>query len=121
MTPCPHCGAVVAVGSWPFCPHGRYGGTVVDDSFPGGGDFVQEHFGNTPETFSSKKAMEQRAKELGLINVVKWAGPTDRHLTRWASMDPQTLQNAEALVARVAERGTATAEPAVTLETYRRL
>ena len=116
MSACPACRQTVGVGQWPFCPHGRGTGTVIGDDIPGG--FVQENFGNQPETFYSKKAMARRAKELGLINVAKWAGPSDKHLTRWATMDPQTLRNAEKLVARVGT-ARATAEPEVTLETYR--
>ena len=113
---CEMCGNELRLGAWPWCPHRRYGGTVIGDDIPGG--FVQENFGHQPETFYSKKAMARRAKELGLINVAKWAGPSDKNLTRWAKMDPQTLRNAEELVARVGT-ARATAEPEVTLETYR--
>jgi putative FmdB family regulatory protein len=53
---------------------------VHDDSIIGG--FVQEHFGNTPETFYSKKDMARRAKELGLVERVRHVDG-DRHVARW--------------------------------------
>ena len=89
----------IAIGAWPFCPHGPAFGTVVDDSIPGG--FVQENFGDRPEVFYSKKAMALRAKELGLEPLVRNAGPLDTHVPRWAMTDPQTMANAEALIRRV--------------------
>ena len=78
---CSTCGATVLIGDWPWCPHGRSVSAVIGDDIPGG--FMQEHFGDKPEIFYSKKAMAKRAKELGLVNVVKWSGPADRHLSRW--------------------------------------
>lgn len=78
---CDRCGEPIAVGDWPFCPHGKGANTVIGDDIPGG--FVQENFGHTPEKFYSKKAMAKRAKELGLVNRVKWAGPSDKYLSRW--------------------------------------
>ncbi len=69
------------MGTWPWCPHGRSASGVITDDIPGG--FVQEHFGDKPEVFYSKKAMMQRAKHLGLEHRPKWAGPDDKHLSRW--------------------------------------
>ena len=96
---CESCGAVLEVGSWPFCPHGAGTYTNIPDEIPGG--FVQENFGHVPETFYSRSAMARRAKELHLEPFVRWSGPNDRHVTRWAMTDPQTMKNAEALVTRV--------------------
>lgn len=93
---CEKCGTEYAVGDWYQCPHGRYRGTVVPDDIPGG--FVQEHFGHHPETFYSKKAMLKRADELGLRPMVKNAGPHDKHVAKWASVD---LEGATALVSRM--------------------
>lgn len=45
---------------------------VQDDTIIGG--FVQEHFGVQPETFYSKRDMARRAKELGLIPMVRHIG-----------------------------------------------
>lgn len=107
-TPCPTCGEALEVGSWPYCPHGAYRGTVVGDEIPGG--FVQEHFGHHPETFYSKKAMLKRADELGLQPMVRNAGPHDQHVSKWSSVD---LDAATALVSRM---GKATHEPEVTCD-----
>lgn len=45
---------------------------VQDDTIIGG--FVQENFGVQPETFYSKKDMARRAKELGLMSMVRHVG-----------------------------------------------
>lgn len=112
---CEKCGATVEVGEWPFCPHGAGHSNVNGDEIVGG--FVQENFGPTPEVFYSKSDMARRAKELGLQPYVKWAGPHDRHVSRWAEMDPYTLAAAAALVNRVAEQGSRGSAPTVQCET----
>lgn len=45
---------------------------VQDDTIIGG--FVQENFGVAAETFYSKRAMDLRAKELGLTPMVRHVG-----------------------------------------------
>ena len=77
---CETCGQVYAISDWPFCPHGRSSVTVIGDDIPGG--FVQENFGDQPETFYSKKAMARRAKELGLEPMVRHVDG-DQHVRRW--------------------------------------
>jgi hypothetical protein len=68
---CESCGGVLEIGSWPFCPdHGRASLSVVGDEC----DITQEHFGPTPEHFTSKQAMARRAKELNLIPMVRHVG-----------------------------------------------
>jgi hypothetical protein len=99
VTICTACGKALIVGDWPYCPHGTAANVVIEDSIPGG--FVQEHFGHAPEVFYSKKTMALRAKELGLEPMVRNAGPLDKHVPRWVTTDPQTMANAEALIARV--------------------
>ena len=58
---------------------------VIGDEIVGG--FVQENFGDQPETFYSKRAMALRAKELGLVPMVRHVGAqgSDKspHTTRW--------------------------------------
>lgn len=58
---------------------------VHDDTIIGG--FVQENFGVQPETFYSKRAMALRAKELGLMPMVRHVGEnhTDKSskTSRW--------------------------------------
>lgn len=103
MSVCQVCGEPLRIGEFPCIstprPHGSYANHVVEDSIPGG--FVQEHFGHEPETFYSKKEMARRAKELGLVEFVRWSGPNDRHVTRWDAPDAYTLQAAAALVERM--------------------
>ena len=93
---CGTCGHDLAVGDWPFCPHGRPHWVVSGDEIPGG--FVQENFGPTPEVFYSKREMARRAKELGLEPMVRNAGPLDKHVPRWVSVD---LDAAKAAVERM--------------------
>jgi hypothetical protein len=100
------------ISDFPFCPHGRGTLEAVEDSIPGG--FVQENFGNAPETFYSKKAMLQRADELNLRLRDQWAGPGDRYLSNWSAVSPKTLEDAKALLERV---GQATGRARATLET----
>lgn len=73
---CPECGGTLVVGSWPFCKDGHAPATklfnVIGDEIVGG--FVQEHFGVQPETFYSKREMARRAKELGLVSMVRHVG-----------------------------------------------
>jgi hypothetical protein len=96
---CEKCGATLHVGDFPFCPHGPYRGNAIGDELVGG--FVQEHFGDTPEVFYSKKAMLQRADELGLRPRDQWAGSGDRYLSNWAAVSPKTLEDARVLLERV--------------------
>lgn len=103
---CTVCGLPLEVGEFPCIasvrPHGRGNYTNIPDEIVGG--FVQENFGHAPETFYSKQAMARRAKELNLESMVRYSGPNDRHVPRWATSDPQTMANAEAIVARVNKR-----------------
>jgi hypothetical protein len=110
---CEQCGRELQIGCFPFCPHEHASLSAVGDDIPGG--FVQEHFGNQPETFYSKKAMLQRADELNLRPRDQWAGPGDRYLSNWSAVSPKTLADAKALLERVAS---APAEkPRATLDT----
>jgi hypothetical protein len=100
---CKVCGEPIEVGDFPCVytprPHKRGVSGAIGDDIPGG--FTQENFGTTPETFYSKKAMAARAKELGLIPFVRWAGQNDRHVKRWDAPDQYTLDAAAALVGRM--------------------
>lgn len=84
---CDHCEATLAVGEWPFCPHGLpvVGLVVVADSIPGG--MTIENMTAVPETFYSKSDWRRRMKELGLINKVEHVGVpgSDKspHTQRW--------------------------------------
>jgi len=81
---CDVCGLPLAIGDFPCISrvrvHERGATSVIGDDLPGG--FVQEHFGPTPETFYSKKAMLKRADQLGLKPYVKHTYG-DTHTSRW--------------------------------------
>jgi hypothetical protein len=96
---CDECGERVVVGGWPWCPHGPYGGTAIGDELVGG--FAQENFSENVEIFYSKKAMLQRADELGLQPFVKHAGEHERHLVNWAAgATEKQLRDAAILLSR---------------------
>lgn len=100
---CEKCGHILRVGDWPYCKgeHGKYRGGVITDDIPGGQ--VIENLGHTPRTFYSKQAIVKAAAEQGLQPMVRHV-EGDKHLSRWAGIDPQTLANAAELVTRRAIR-----------------
>ncbi len=95
MTTCECCGATYETPDWPFCPHGRGAMSVVPDDVPGG--FIAENGFETPQVFYSRQAHRDALAARGLEIVAKWAGPEDRYLTRWDTVD---LDKAAALVSR---------------------
>ena len=92
---CPCCGAPLPIGVWPWCPHGHGASGVTRDEIPGGMYF--ENGFDQPTRFDSHSAHRKALAKRGLEIRAKWAGPEDRHLTRWASVD---LEGATALVSR---------------------
>lgn len=81
---CERCGLPLAIGEfgciYTIRPHAKGSNSVIGDDIPGG--FVQEHFGATPETFYSKKAMLKRADQLGLKPYVRHTDG-DTKTSRW--------------------------------------
>lgn len=111
---CDRCGAIFAVGQDWRCPHEPFHGAVKPDDVPGG--FTVENAWREPRTFYSQSAYEQALAADGLMLNPHYV-PGSRHLTNWAAtMDPQTLANAAALVSR---QGRTTTAPQVTLESLR--
>ena len=96
---CDTCGAVLAVGDFPFCPHGPIRVSVIGDDVPGG--FWAENGFETPRKFYSKSAHVAALAANGCEIRAKWAGPTDRHLTRWDAVSADQLAKATALVSRL--------------------
>lgn len=90
---CTSCGVEVAVGEWPWCPHGSTHVAVQPDELVGG--FVQEHFSDRVEYFTSKKAMLARADELGL----RQTGDCDQKRGAYA-LTSKTLEDARVLLTR---------------------
>lgn len=71
---CPDCGVEMVVGSWPFCKGGHAPATRLFNVISDECDITQEHFGPTPEHFTSKSEMMRRAKELNLMPFVRHVG-----------------------------------------------
>jgi len=99
---CDRCGVEMEVGAWPFCPHGKGLNNVIADEVPGG--FVVENGFDQPTRFFSKREHIRALAEKGLEIKAKWAGPNDKHLTRWDAVDAYTLAAAASLVGRRSER-----------------
>ncbi len=95
---CPQCGVPLAIGSWPYCPHGESHQNVIGDDLPGG--VVIENLGHAPMTFYSKQAIVKEAARRGLEPMVRHVDG-DQHVQSWATVDPYTLAAGAALVARV--------------------
>ena len=92
---CDSCGAEISVGEFPFCPHGRAVSAVHQDSVEGG--FYAENGFEQPTYFDSKKAHRDALAARGLEIRAKYAGPGDKFLTRWDTVD---LEGAAVLVTR---------------------
>lgn len=85
MTTCDTCSATYDIGDWPWCPHGRYGGSVESDSIPGG--LTIHNMGHEPVTVYSWSERKKIMKQRGLREQVRHVGlpGTDKsqHTTRW--------------------------------------
>ena len=96
---CDCCGVELRVGDYPFCPHGKSTLATHADDVPGG--FVAENGFSEPRRFYSHSAHERALAAEGYEIRAKWAGPDDKHLTRWDTVD---LDSARALVSRTKPR-----------------
>jgi len=92
---CDTCHAELQIGDFPFCPHGRGANTVVADDVPGG--FVVENGFDRPTRFDSKSDHVRALAARGLEMRVKNAGPDDKIISRWDTVD---LDAAKALLER---------------------
>lgn len=105
---CEHCGHELAVGDFPFCPHGRGQFTNIPDDVPGG--FWVENGFETPRWFPSHSAHEKALAAVGRELRPKHAGDRDKIMSNWAAaIDPVTMANAAALLTR--GQKTVTQEP----------
>jgi len=96
---CEKCGATLAVGDYPFCPHGSTRVAVHSDDVPGG--FWAENGFDEPRKFYSRSEHARALAERGMTIAAKWAGPNDKHLKRWDAPCQYTLDAARALLSRV--------------------
>lgn len=95
---CETCGAILKIGDFPFCPHEPGVQQVIGDDVPGG--FWAENGFAEPKKFYSKSAHLKALAAEGCEVRAKWAGPHDKYLTRWDTVD---LDAAAQLVMRGVE------------------
>ncbi len=84
---CDKCDKVLAIGDYPFCPHGRGTGVVVGDEC----DVYAQHglcnADGTPRHYTSKAEMKREAEKRGLVSHVEHVGlkGSDKspHTSRW--------------------------------------
>lgn len=74
-------------------------------------EITQENGFRHPRRFTSKIERRRALKEAGLQEVVKNAGPDDKHCRPWVAMDAHTLENARILVSRNGTARATTAAP----------
>lgn len=101
---CEKCGAELIVGEWPFCPHGVGMSNVIGDEC----DIVQENGFRHPRHFTHKSELKRALAEKGLEEHACNAGPHDKLVPRWVSVD---LEAARILVTRPSETTTRVGEP----------
>jgi len=100
MNLCTVCGEPIEVGDFPCIttprPHARGMYAAIGDEC----DILQTTGTKEPIRFRSKQDRLRWLKAHGYREVVKNAGPDDKHCARWAITDPQTLENGRILVSR---------------------
>jgi hypothetical protein len=111
---CELCGAELRIGDFPFCRgiatnHARGSFNAQGDEI----DFWAENAWPEPRHFTSQSAY-QRALAADGMELRPHYVPGSKHLSNWATIDPQTLENARLLVSRAAP---ARNEATVTLDT----
>jgi hypothetical protein len=119
---CDQCGAVVAVGDYPFCRgnparHGRGTVVTVGDDIPGG-EQIQHCPGLHGRWVYSKSERARLAAEAGYENRVYWTGEHEQHVARMVAVDLTDYDDPAVAQARQTEMA---AHCGLTLEAYRAL
>jgi len=94
---CDRCGVVLAIGDYPFCPHGSGSTGIEDVTWPGGRVF--ENLGHTPVRCDSPADLQRELDARGLQPFVRHVDG-DRHTRSWATADAYTLEQGRILVER---------------------
>lgn len=107
---CDQCNVELHVGDYPFChgdptAHTRSASTVIGDEIPGG--MVVENGFPEPIRVYSHSEHRRLLAERGLEIRAKWAGPQDKHLKPWHTVD---LEAAKTLLERGAQARQAKAD-----------
>lgn len=106
---CEKCGTTLAVGDYPFCPHGPTKVSIIGDDVPGG--FWAENGFETPQKFYSKSEHIAALAARGCEIRAKWAGPHDKIMSRWDAVSADQLAKATELVSRPRGRQIKVTEP----------
>jgi hypothetical protein len=69
---CNSCNKELAVGDWPFCPHGKGRSGVIPDDIPGGLEIANGlcNEDGTPRRYYSRTEIDREAKRRGYENHV---------------------------------------------------
>lgn len=98
---CDKCGADLAVGSWPWCPHERGMFNAQANDIPGG--LTLENLGHEPVTVYSRSELKREMQARGLVEFVRHVpvpgSDKSPHTTSWSSVD---LEAGKALAERQA-------------------
>lgn len=83
---CERCGADVAIGEWPWCPHGRAAHmAVLDDTLPGGARWMQ-NLGHEPVWVETRTQLRRELQDRGLR--LRDCGPhAARDQSPWATRE----------------------------------
>jgi hypothetical protein len=102
---CDRCGAAIAIGDFPFCPHGPMrAGRGADVTWPGGRTF--ENLADHPVTFYSPAEQQQYMREHRIEPYVRHipvpGSDKSPHTTSWASgFSQEYLDGVAQMLARV--------------------
>jgi hypothetical protein len=99
MTVCESCGVVLAIGDYPFCPHGHGRPNVEAVTWPGGRVF--ENLGHDPVRCDSPADLRRELTARGLEPMVRHVDGSP-HTRSWATTDPYTLEQGRILAERQA-------------------
>jgi hypothetical protein len=88
---CEKCNKQIAIGEYPYCPHGFGANSVTADDIPGG---IEIRHGlcnsdGTPRRYYSKSEIDREAKKRGLVNRVEHipvpgsGSDRSKHTSRW--------------------------------------
>ena len=99
---CPECHEEIAIGDWPYCPHGPAKSLAVHGDEI---DYIDHNLGQKPIHIRSKAERRRLMRAAGLEEAVRHVphpkGPEYCETTDWGSrMDPQTAKNVKELLER---------------------
>jgi hypothetical protein len=86
---CDKCGKGIAIGEYPYCPHGFGANSAISDSIPGG-IYLKHGMCNadgSPRRYDSHSEIRAEAKRRNMVNRVEHiperGSDKSKHTTRW--------------------------------------